>query len=143
MKRRDLALKLPQDLVSGVPLRRSAIKQLAARDTIVRHFLRMAGLAAQMNLSLREYFKKSSDTFKEVQFDEMESAVHSKMKPVSIPMVVDRSTRQILAFDVVSMPAKGLLAEPARQNSGFVQTIERRRPKICGRVYWALLMTRL
>lgn len=48
----------------------------------------------------------------------MEASEHTKLKPLSIPLLVDKKTRKILAFDVVSMPAKGALAAISRQKYG-------------------------
>ncbi len=46
-----------------------------------------------------------------VHFDDMESWIHTKLKPVAIPPIVMHPKRLILAFGVVSMPAKGKLAK--------------------------------
>jgi hypothetical protein len=48
----------------------------------------------------------------------MESFEHTKLKPLSIPLVVCAQTRRILGFQVASMPAKGLLAERSRRKYG-------------------------
>lgn len=53
-----------------------------------------------------------------IQFDDMESWEHTKLKPLSIPLAVEEKTRLILASDVVSMPAKGLIAEQSRKKYG-------------------------
>lgn len=55
---------------------------------------------------------------KEIHFDDMESSIHTKLKPVSIPLAVSHPRRLILAFDVVSMPAKGPLAAISRKKYG-------------------------
>jgi hypothetical protein len=54
----------------------------------------------------------------DVQFDEMETHIHTKLKPVSIALAVDEKKRKILGFTVSIMPAKGLLAEKSRQKYG-------------------------
>lgn len=53
-----------------------------------------------------------------VQFDEMQSSIHSKCKPVAIPMVVDAKTRMILALGVASMPAQPPLVDKAMRRYG-------------------------
>jgi hypothetical protein len=53
-----------------------------------------------------------------LQFDEMESSVHSKCLPLSIPLAVLPGSRKILSFRVCEMPAKGLLAEISRKKYG-------------------------
>jgi len=47
--------------------------------------------------------------FDEIQFDDLETIEHTKMKPVSITLAVSKG-RRILGFRAGSMPAKGLLA---------------------------------
>ena len=46
----------------------------------------------------------------EIVFDEMESFEHTKLKPLTIPLAVEKHTRKILAFDVGVIAAKGTLA---------------------------------
>ena len=45
-----------------------------------------------------------------IQFDEMETFERSKCLPLSIPLAVVASSREILSFRVASMPAKGPLS---------------------------------
>ena len=47
----------------------------------------------------------------EVMFDEMESFEHTKLKPLTIPLMVDPQTRRILGVSVGKIAAKGLLAK--------------------------------
>lgn len=54
----------------------------------------------------------------ELQFDDMETFEHSKCKPVSITLAVEKRTRLILGFKVASMPAKGLLVKKAFKKYG-------------------------
>jgi len=51
-------------------------------------------------------------------FDELQSSIHTKCKPVSIPIAVDAGTRFILALGVASMPAQHPLVEIARRKYG-------------------------
>jgi hypothetical protein len=48
----------------------------------------------------------------------MRTFEHSKMKPLSIPLLVDEETQAILGVGVASMPADGLLAERSRKKYG-------------------------
>jgi hypothetical protein len=57
----------------------------------------------------------------EADFDDMESSIHTKLKPVSIPMAVEKKSREIIAFRVCSMPPKGLLAEKSQKKYGHRQ----------------------
>jgi hypothetical protein len=49
----------------------------------------------------------------------METAEHTKMKPLSIALAVEEGSRRIVAVEVASMPAKGLLAAKSRHKYGF------------------------
>ena len=53
-----------------------------------------------------------------LEFDDMETFEHTKCKPLSITLAVQKRTRRILGLEVSSMPAKGLLAEKARKKYG-------------------------
>lgn len=57
--------------------------------------------------------------FTDVQFDDLETIEHTKCKPLSVIMMVDKKTRYILGFRVCQMPAKGHLAHIARKKYGF------------------------
>lgn len=53
------------------------------------------------------------------QFDELESFVHTKLKPLSVALMVDQNHRKILGFQVSQMPAKGLIARKSREKYGL------------------------
>jgi len=53
----------------------------------------------------------------QIQFDEVETFEHTTYKPLSILLAVSCS-RQVLATEVASMPAKGLLAAKSRKKYG-------------------------
>jgi hypothetical protein len=74
--------------------------------------------AALRNRRILAVLRDAGRRFSEIQFDEMESSVHSKCLPVSVPLVVDEGTRRILGYRVCSMPAKGLLAGISRKKYG-------------------------
>jgi transposase-like protein len=113
-KKRRVNFTLFQLLVSGVSQRSAARILKVHRVTVARKFLFLSEQARQKRLKLQLKLPLS----KYVQFDEMESFEHSKCKPLSIPLAVDGDTRRILALDVCSMPAKGLLAKIARKKYG-------------------------
>ena len=80
-----------------------------------------------------EEFLKTREPSKKIQFDDMETSEHTKLKPLSLPIVVDQKTREILGFSVVSMPAKGPLAELSRKKYG--------RRRDCRRQGWKTVLT--
>ena len=113
-RKRDINLRLFELLSSSVSLRRSARLTRVHRTTVDRRLCYFAKVANHK----QEHFLKKRAKSTHVQFDDMESSEHTKMKPLSIPMAVDGDSRKILAFDVVSMPAKGLLAAASRKKYG-------------------------
>ena len=106
-RKRQINHPLYELMASSVSLRRSARILRVARKTVER---RLPYLAFVANEHHKE-FLSSLPPVNHAHFDDMESSIHSKLKPVSIPMVVNHPSRLVLAFDVVSMPAKGKLAK--------------------------------
>jgi hypothetical protein len=53
-----------------------------------------------------------------IEFDDLETFEHTKMKPISVTLAVESLSRRILGFNVSSMPAKGLLAKKAFKKYG-------------------------
>jgi hypothetical protein len=74
----------------------------------------LAKVARAKNLELRFHHLSSE----RIQFDETETFEHSKLKPLSIPLAVDKKTRRILGFKVAVMPAKGHLSQLSRKKYG-------------------------
>ena len=56
--------------------------------------------------------------YQDIMVDEMESFEHTKLKPVTIPIAVDKKHRKILALDVGRIAAKGHLAKISREKYG-------------------------
>jgi hypothetical protein len=79
-------------------------------------------LASQGELELdhqrRIFTRNGEEPFQSLQTDELETLEHTKLKPVSVPLLVDAQTRFIIAIDACSMPAKGLLAMKSREKYG-------------------------
>ena len=53
-----------------------------------------------------------------LQFDDLETIEHTKCKPLSVILAVERNSRRVLGFEVSRMPAKGLLAAISRKKYG-------------------------
>jgi ribosomal protein L13E len=70
------------------------------------------GEAARENFE-RENRKKNLTRV--IEFDDLETFEHTKYKPLSVTLAVQKRTRRILGFEVSQMPAKGLLAERAKK----------------------------
>lgn len=121
-------------LVSGVSLRRLSILLKISRTTAARKLLFLGKLAQDdLKLSLSRISRIDS-----LEFDDMETFEHSKLKPLSITLAVESKTRRILGFEVSQMPANGLLATRARQRygrrhdhrkAGWTKLLRRLRPR--------------
>ena len=53
-----------------------------------------------------------------IQFDELQTIEHTKLKPLSVAMAVSTKDRRIIGFRVASMPATGHLATLSRKKYG-------------------------
>lgn len=102
-------------LSAGVSQREAARITGLNRKTIVRKLLYLAGVA---EAKLKES-NAIKGMFTEVEFDDLETFEHTKCKPLSVILMVEYKTRQILGFEVAKMPAKGLLAAISRKKYGF------------------------
>jgi hypothetical protein len=60
----------------------------------------------------------TSRPLKEVQFDDLETFEQTKCKPLSVTLLVDKTTREIVDFQVSRMPANGPLAKISRIKYG-------------------------
>jgi transposase-like protein len=113
-KKRQLNEKIRILLCSGVSLRRIALILKISRTTVSRK-LRFLGREARQK-NLQDKFQYLSSDL--VQFDEMETFEHTKLKPLSLPLLIEKNTRRILGYKVAVMPAKGLLAARSRKKYG-------------------------
>jgi len=78
----------------------------------------LLGFEAEANLKVRNFLGKK---VRVVEFDDLETFEHTKLKPLSVTLAVQKRTRRILGLEVSTMPAKGLLVEKARAKYGFRQ----------------------
>ena len=92
--------------VSGVTQRRMARILAVDRKTVVRKFLFLAELAKTAHAAWLE----AQSGQRLVQFDEMETFEHTKLKPVSIALAVHARTGAIISTAVEPMGYKGRLA---------------------------------
>lgn len=106
--------KLVFNLCSGLSQRRAARELSVDPKTVARRLVFLADISRKLNAA---HLARRSPVY-DVRFDDMESSVHTKLKPVSIPMLVEQGSREILAIRVCSMPAKGLLAAKSLKKYG-------------------------
>jgi transposase-like protein len=122
-KRRTINPTVFTHLVSGLSQRRLSHLLKANRKTIVRKMIFLAGYA-------QIYFERHRQQHilcSNFEFDDLETFEHTKMKPLSVTMAVERHSRRILGFRVAQMPAKGLLAKRARKKYGLRKDHRQRR----------------
>jgi len=50
-----------------------------------------------------------------IEFDDLETAEHTKCKPLSVSIAVEQGTRRILGIEVSRMPASGMLVKRAKK----------------------------
>ena len=103
-------------LVSGVSQRRAALILRVTRPTIVKHFRFLAGLARlEHEVWLKRYKASPLD---QIQFDDLETSVHTKLKPMSVALAIDPVSRKILSIHTAQMPARGHISEKAKLKYG-------------------------
>ena len=102
-------------LVSGMSQRRSAFLLRTTPATVAR---RLPFFATQAQVEQAAYLERLGPC-EIVLFDEMISFEHSKMKPLSLPIVVDERTQSILAIGVARIPAFGPNADKSRKKYGM------------------------
>lgn len=115
-KKRRINHSLYQLLCSGVSQRRAARILKVNPKTIARHF-RYLGEKARMD-HIRWVHQYESEPLRQIQFDDLETAEHTKYKPLSISLAIEPKHRKIMSFQVSQMPAKGLIAKKAIQKYG-------------------------
>lgn len=115
-KMRRINPVLEKLLCSGVSQRGAAALLGINRKTVVRSFRYLAHrarLKQQTNLT-----QLQNKSIYSVQFDDLESAEHTKCKPLSVCIAVETRTRWILGFQLSQMPAKGMLSAISRKKYG-------------------------
>jgi hypothetical protein len=126
-RRRDLNLPIFKALSLNVSMRRAAIINVTTRQTVERRLIYFDRVARDHHTQLLETLPQSSN----IQFDDMETSEHTKLKPLSIPLIVDHPARLVIAYDVAQMPAKGHLAALSRKKYGHRKDL---RPAAWGNV---------
>ena len=115
-KARRINAPLYKLLVSGVSQNRAALILGVSPSTIARRFMFLAGQASLSQSRLIARIPRRS--IESMQFDDLESSIHTKCKPVSAVLSVESISRKILGFQVNEMPAKGRLSEISRKKYG-------------------------
>jgi transposase-like protein len=101
---------------SGATQRRMAKVLRINRKTVVRKFRFLTEWARTEH---EQWIREGRLKTEKAQFDEMESFVHSRLKPVSIALAVNETTGKILDVSVATMPCHGKRAAVSRAKYGF------------------------
>jgi hypothetical protein len=113
-KKRQFNSSVFEQLSSGTSQRRCAYLLKLNRKTIRRKFI---FLGIQSLVKLQKWNLKQPKATS-IEFDDLETFEHTKLKPLSVTLAVESKTRRILSFSVSSMPAKGLLTKKAVKKYG-------------------------
>ncbi len=101
-----ISAELAKLITSGVSRRRCALLLGVNRKTIDHKITELSEYAQFWQSRMLQQRK----TFSSIHFDDLETFEHTKMKPLSVPLVVEDTSRIIIAAGVAQMPAKGTLA---------------------------------
>lgn len=115
-KKRRINLQVRAMLSMGVSQRNCAYGLKVARKTIERKLIYLSKKAEQNQQKYLETLKKNP--IMEVQFDDLISSIHTKLKPISVSVVTCPKTFMILGAKVSEIPAFGKLAVFSRKKYG-------------------------
>ena len=101
-------------LSSGVSQRRAAWIIGCSRSKIDG----FVGPIGKVCGSLLENYRQSRELVTKLQFDELETFIHTKLKPVTVPIAVEKETRKILGVTAGDISAKGKLSEKSKAKYG-------------------------
>ncbi len=104
-------------LASGVSIRRCAKLLGINRKTVERKIIYLADRARR---NQRVFLRKlQKEPVKKLQFDDLITIEHTKLKPLSVTIAVDAKTHKVLGTEVSTIPAFGHLAEKSRAKYGY------------------------
>ncbi len=115
-KKRRIVSPLYKMLASTVSQRRAAKLLGVDKKTVVRYFRFIAIECSEREKLRLQAYKKHP--LARVQFDDLETSEHTKLKPISVALAVDPDTRKILGIQVSRMPARGTQAKIALRKYG-------------------------
>ncbi len=107
-----------RELSSAVSLRRTAENTGVNRKTVsarLQYFEKLSRICSDF---LADDLRRSGKLSAHVQLDDMETYEHTKLKPISVPILVCKTMRYVYGVDAAAMPAKGLTAALSRKKYG-------------------------
>lgn len=106
-KKRTINSAIKGLLCSGVSLRRCALLQKISRTTVER---KLVYLAKVSRLSQEKFRESLKNKITHVQFDDLITIEHTKLKPVTVSVAVDAKNRFIVGAKAARIGAFGHLA---------------------------------
>jgi hypothetical protein len=116
-RKRRINPKVFELLSSGVSIRRTAKLLRVNQKTIARKLLFLAKRSRRRQKQFREKLNKRK--VENIQFDDLITIEHSKLKPLSVSIAIETYSRKILAIEVSQIPAFGHLAKLSRKKYGY------------------------
>jgi IS1 family transposase len=115
-KKRRFNYYIYSNFSSGMSQRRIAMTYNLNQKTIGRKLIYLAKKARLENIVFLQQLKDTP--VMHLQFDDLITSIHTKLKPVSISVAVDADTRIILGAKIGVIPAFGKLASTSRRKYG-------------------------
>lgn len=103
------------DLLSHNVNLNGAARILRVNPKTVAKKLRFLG---EMCHELNQNIGKKYPHIRDIEFDELQTIEHTKLKPLSVAVAVSKKARKIVGFQVSRMPATGRLAAISRKKYG-------------------------
>lgn len=123
-KKRRVNKQIQILLASSVSMRRISKILHIHRTTVKR---KLIYLAEKAEVSQERFLKSlRKNRVHQMQFDDLITSEHTKLKPLSITMAVDEKTRQILGASVSQIPAFGKLAKYSVKKYGYRKSFHRK-----------------
>ena len=107
-KKRRVNYQIYKLLAAGNSLNQIAKLENVNRKTVARKLVYLGKLCQMKNLEIASELKGQIN---EVEFDELITHEHTKCKPLSIAVAVEKYSRYIMGFQVSKIPANGRLAK--------------------------------
>ncbi len=103
-------------LASGISMRRCALILRLHRTTVMRKFIYLAEKSRQIQRKILADLQENR--IQHMQFDDLITIEHTKLKPLSVSAAIDAQRRLILGAEVSRIPSFGLLAKRSRKKYG-------------------------
>ena len=102
-------------LCSKITIRRAAMLLGLNKNTVMKKIVYLAAVAREKQQQFLEHYPYQIDY---IQFDDLITKEQTKFKPLTVTIVIDADTRNILGMKVAQIPAFGLLAKKAIEKYG-------------------------